>query len=98
MRVYDVVGVGFGPSGLALAVALDECEHLLDCVFIERSVGVCWHEGMLMPDSRMQISCLKDLATLRNPYSRFTFLQYLKTVGRLNQFINLETLRTTRAE
>ena len=46
----------------------------------------------------MQISFLKDLATLRNPQSKFTFLNYLHSVGRLVQFVNLSTFLPLREE
>jgi L-ornithine N5-monooxygenase len=46
----------------------------------------------------MQISFLKDLATPRDPRSRFTFLNYLFEKGRLNNFINLSTFLPSRVE
>lgn len=46
----------------------------------------------------MQISFMKDLATPRDPRSKFTFTNYLFTQGRLNQFINLGTFLPTRVE
>ena len=53
---------------------------------------------MLLPDARMQISFLKDLATLRNPQSKFTFINYLKAKDRLVQFVNLSTFFPLREE
>ena len=53
---------------------------------------------MLLPDARMQISFLKDLATLRNPRSEFTFINYLKAKDRLVQFVNLSTFLPLREE
>ena len=53
---------------------------------------------MLLPDTLMQISFLKDLATLRNPTSPFTFLSYLHTHGRLLPFINRASFIPTRRE
>ena len=46
----------------------------------------------------MQISFLKDLATLRDPRSQFTFLNFLHSQGRLVEFINLGTFLPSRAE
>lgn len=46
----------------------------------------------------MQISFLKDLATPRNPKSKFTFINYLFSKGRLNTFINLDTFLPSRKE
>ncbi|HEU0301217.1 MAG TPA: SidA/IucD/PvdA family monooxygenase [Longimicrobium sp.] len=95
---HDLVGVGFGPSGLALAVAFDDEGPPADAVFLERGEGFAWHEAMLIEGARLQVSCLKDLATLRDPCSRFTFLNYLRSVGRLDEFINLGDMRPTRTE
>jgi L-ornithine N5-monooxygenase len=53
---------------------------------------------MLLPDTIMQISFLKDLATLRNPTSSFSFLSYLNFQGRLVSFINRGSFIPTRRE
>ncbi|CAN7282112.1 lysine N(6)-hydroxylase/L-ornithine N(5)-oxygenase family protein [Trinickia sp. LjRoot230] len=100
--VFDLIGVGFGPSNLALAVRLAEQEQqgeapLTHC-FIERQLEFGWHRGMLLDDCRMQISFLKDLATLRDPKSRFTFINYLFERGRLADFVNLKNFFPTRVE
>jgi L-ornithine N5-oxygenase len=95
---HDVVGVGFGPSNLALAIAARELDESLDCVFYERNAQVSWHPGMLIEGARMQISFLKDLVMLRNPASPYTFLQYAKAKNRLERFVNLGEFRPTRLE
>ena len=100
-HMHDFLGVGFGPSNLALAIATQEyaegaCSP--DVCFLERKPAFNWHEGMLIDGSTMQISFLKDLATLRNPQSRFTFINYLKEQGRLEDFINIQTFFPTREE
>ncbi|CAD6572281.1 MAG: hypothetical protein ASARMPREDX12_005092 [Alectoria sarmentosa] len=46
----------------------------------------------------MQISFLKDLATLRDPRSKFTFVNYLKSKNRLVAFTNLSTFLPLREE
>lgn len=100
----DVVGVGFGPSNLALAVALTEhnagvpAAERLSYHFVERQARFGWHRGMLLEDATMQISYLKDLATLRNPTSRFSFLSYLHAHDRLVDFINYGSAFPTRLE
>jgi L-ornithine N5-oxygenase len=53
---------------------------------------------MQLPGAKMQISFMKDLATPRDPRSKFTFINYLFENGRLNQFINLSTFLPTRME
>lgn len=100
--MYDVVGVGFGPANLALAVALREHGDLAGsawrAVFLERRRRFGWHPGMLIEDATMQVSFLKDLATLRNPASRFSFLSYLHAKGRLVDFINQKNFFPSRVE
>ncbi|GAA0495224.1 SidA/IucD/PvdA family monooxygenase [Streptomyces olivaceiscleroticus] len=95
---YDLIGVGFGPSNLALAIAAEELDSERTCLFFERSPRLRWHPGMLIEGSRMQISFLKDLVSLRNPASPYTFLQYTKAKNRLERFVNLGEFRPTRLE
>ncbi|MBB6122104.1 SidA/IucD/PvdA family monooxygenase [Nocardiopsis algeriensis] len=100
--VSDLVGVGFGPSNVGLAIALAERrgrgEAAPTGVFLERQAAFGWHRGMLLDDATMQVSFLKDLVTQRNPASDFSFLSYLHHVGRLNDFINHKTLFPLRQE
>ncbi|OLT20796.1 L-lysine 6-monooxygenase [Pseudonocardia sp. CNS-139] len=97
--VHDVVGVGFGPSNLALAIALVERSgDPLSVRFVERQERFGWHRGMLIEDATMQVSYLKDLVTLRNPASAFGFLSYLHERGRLVDFINYGSAFPTRIE
>jgi L-ornithine N5-oxygenase len=104
-REYDFLGIGFGPSNLALAIAMDERNAAQasgsprpSYAFIEKQADFVWHGGMLLGDTDMQISFLKDLATLRNPGSRYTFINYLHSKGRLEAFINLKTFFPSRVE
>jgi L-ornithine N5-oxygenase len=92
----DLLGVGFGPSNLALAVAL--AERGLRGAFVEAQPRFGWHRGMLLPGARMQVPFLKDLVTLRNPQSDFTFLNYLSQRGRLVEFIGRHTFFPSRLE
>jgi L-ornithine N5-oxygenase len=107
-KLHDLICVGFGPASLAIAIALHDTldsrhsrpsmqRHPKVC-FLEKQVQFSWHSGMLVPGSKMQISFIKDLATLRNPRSEFTFLNYLQNQGRLAQFVNLGTFLPTRLE
>lgn len=103
--MFDVTGVGFGPSNLALALYIREQNEKqksngrpLRSVFFERQESFHWHKEMLIDDATMQVSFLKDLVTLRNPTSRFSFLNYLKQCGRLEDFINLKSFYPTRIE
>ncbi|MFG2427244.1 lysine N(6)-hydroxylase/L-ornithine N(5)-oxygenase family protein [Streptomyces sp. NPDC048590] len=102
--VHDVVGVGFGPANLALAIAIAEHNahsggaRALRTAFVERQREFGWHRGMLLAGATMQVSFLKDLATMRDPSSRFTFLRFLHERGRLVDFLNQKTFFPTRIE
>ena len=96
------MGIGFGPANLAQAIALDERNRAedtaLSAVFLEQQAAFGWHTGMLIEDARMQISFLKDLVTLRDPNSDFSFVSFLATEGRLVDFINHQSLFPSRTE
>lgn len=102
-ETYDVVGIGFGPANLALAIAVAEHNTRPDTtpvrsLFLERQRSFGWHRGMLIDDATMQVSFLKDLVTLRNPTSDFSFLAYLHSADRLVDFINQKSLFPLRIE
>jgi lysine/ornithine N-monooxygenase len=94
----DFIGFGFGPSNLALAVAARELAPSVIGRFFEQNATFQWHPGMMFDDARMQVPFLKDLVTLRNPASPYTFLQYVKAKGRLERFVNLREFHPTRKE
>jgi L-ornithine N5-oxygenase len=100
--IYDVVGVGFGPSNLALAIAFAEhnagAGEPVTAHFLERQPRFGWHRGMLIDTATMQVSFLKDLVTMRNPTSEFSFVNYLHAAGRLVDFINHKNLFPLRVE
>ncbi|WP_137132669.1 SidA/IucD/PvdA family monooxygenase [Rhizobium sp. FY34] len=96
----DVLGLGCGPANLALAAAIEDGhqESTLRAIFTERADSVEWQKNMLIPWSRSQTSFVKDLVTLRNPRSEFSFLNFLKATGKLVEFANLGTLFPYRIE
>jgi L-ornithine N5-monooxygenase len=96
--VLDLAGIGFGPSNLALAIAVEEQAVPVRARFFERQARFGWHRGMLLEDATMQVSFLKDLVTLRNPASEFSFLCYLRDRGRLVDFVNHKNLFPLRKE
>ncbi|GAA3994466.1 lysine N(6)-hydroxylase/L-ornithine N(5)-oxygenase family protein [Streptomyces marokkonensis] len=102
--VHDLIGIGFGPSNVAMAIALSEHNahaggpDAITARFFERQPCFGWHRGMLIDDATMQVSFLKDLVTLRNPASEFSFLCYLQSRGRLIDFINHKSLFPLRVE
>lgn len=106
-EVHDLVCVGFGPASLAIAVALHDALELKDprignrapkVRFLEKQERFAWHAGMLLPGTKMQITFVKDMATLRNPRSHFTFVNYLHQHDRLVTFTNLGTFLPQRIE
>ncbi len=102
--VLDVLGIGFGPSNLALAIALEEGtgrqagSRPVRAAFLERQGQFGWHKGMLIEGATMQVSFLKDLVTMRDPTSDFSFLAYLHQMGRLAAFINTKDVYPSRVE
>ncbi|MEV0238608.1 lysine N(6)-hydroxylase/L-ornithine N(5)-oxygenase family protein [Streptomyces sp. NPDC050674] len=102
--VHDLIGIGFGPSNVAMAIALREHntraggQEAVTAHFFEQQPRFGWHRGMLIDDATMQVSFLKDLVTLRNPASPYSFLCYLQSKGRLIDFINHKNLFPLRVE
>ncbi|MEU5579185.1 lysine N(6)-hydroxylase/L-ornithine N(5)-oxygenase family protein [Streptomyces huasconensis] len=102
--IHDLIGIGFGPSNVAMALALSEHnarvgrQETVTAHFFERQPNFGWHRGMLIDDATMQVSFLKDLVTLRNPSSEYTFLRYLQSKGRLVDFVNHKNLFPLRVE
>ncbi|MBP2478946.1 L-ornithine N5-oxygenase [Crossiella equi] len=89
--IVDVLGIGFGPGGIALAAAIEEEAPGLSRLFLEARGEPAWQPGMLLSGSDTQHHPSRDLATLRNPRSRYTFLNYLHETGRLLDFLNVPT-------
>jgi L-ornithine N5-oxygenase len=85
----DVIGIGFGPSNIALAIALEEMYPGINVIFLEHRERPLWQPGMLLDGSDIQHNPVRDLVTLRNPRSRYSFINYLFEEGRLVEFLNL---------
>jgi len=98
--IVDVLGVGFEPSNLALAVALAEMpeRERPTALFVEQKPDFAWHPGTLIDGSRAQVPFFKDLATLRDPTSRFTYLSWLHERGLLFQFVASLDVTPLRSE
>ena len=88
------------PNGKKVSVALEELapEVAENSVIIDRNETIQWQSGMLLPWATSQVSFLKDLVTLRNPRSRFTFLNFLRSTGRIDDFINAGSLAPYRLD
>lgn len=86
-HVYDLIGIGSGVFNLSLAALLDE-QKFDNIIFFEKKPSVLWHDGLLLETSALQVSFLKDLVTLVDPTSKYSYLNYLKVRNILYQFIN----------
>ena len=84
--ILDAVGVGIGPFNLSAAALLEPIADLRG-LFFERREDFRWHPGLLLPEGSVQVSFLKDVVTLADPTSRFSFLSYLFAKRRLYRFI-----------
>lgn len=94
---YDVVGIGIGPSNLSLAALLEPLKELRSC-FFDRTRELRWHPGLLFPEAEIQVSHLKDLVTLADPTSHFSFISFLHQHRRLYRFLHAGFPRIRRLE
>ena len=80
---YDIIGVGIGPFNLGLAALtqplVDSGE--ISAAFFDKRPAFCWHPGLLLEESTIQVPFLADLVTLADPTSAYSFLNYLKPVS-----------------
>lgn len=102
-KVYDLIGVGFGPANIALSALLDETGQYKSRLFLERAEHPTWQGEMLFENaldvhSNVQNIPHRDLATLRSPRSRYTFLNYLHETGRLLEHLNMDLLLPMRPD
>jgi lysine N6-hydroxylase len=67
-------------------------------LFLDRQVDFRWHSGMAFDSSELQVSHFKDLVTLVNPRSAYTFVNFLSENGRLYHFLNAQFDSVLRAE
>ena len=97
-NIYDCIGIGFGPSNIALAIALEEKGFLTNSLFLEARNEVLWQPGMLIEGTDIQHNPLRDFVTPRNPCSPYGFLSYLKSQSRLFDYLNLSAPFPPRTE
>jgi lysine N6-hydroxylase len=94
---YHCVGIGVGPANLSLASLLHGHQEVSN-LFLEKNDRFGWHDGQQIPGATLQVSLLKDLVTLSDPTSRFSFLSYLHQRGRIYHFINAQFDAVPRQE
>ena len=102
-QLYEVIGVGFGPANLAIAALLDENKAFNNFLFLERSQQPVWQSEMLFENamdihSNIQNIPHRDLATLRSPRSKYTFMKYFHENGLLLQHLNMDLLMPMRPD
>lgn len=96
-RVAQVLCIGAGPANLSLA-ALAEPLQGVSVTVLEARDSVSWHPGLLWSHSRLQIHGLKDLVSLVDPRSEFTFVNFLHEEGRLYRHLTANRDYVSRAE
>jgi len=94
---YTCVGVGVGPANLSLACLLGGHPEI-DNVFLDRKRCFSWHDEQQIPGATLQVSALKDLVTLSDPTSNYSFLAYLHEQGKIYHFINAQFDAVPRSE
>ena len=96
----DVILIGAGPGNLAVAAMLEETSPAIAarCVMLEACETIAWQPGLMFPGALSQVNYVKDLATLRDPKSRFTFLNYLHSTGQIDDFVNMGSAFPLREE
>lgn len=93
----DIAGVGVGPANLSLAALLHPVPEARGRFFDGRP-DFNWHPGLMLPDATINVSFLKDLVTLADPTSRFSFLCFLHCQRDIYSFINANFDSVTRRE
>ncbi|MBD0744125.1 SidA/IucD/PvdA family monooxygenase [Streptomyces sp. CBMA152] len=89
--VQDLVVAGFGPSGIALAAAVEDHDDAtggapLAARYLEKAADSAWQPNLVLPGTDIQHHFLRDFATPRDARSRFTFAHYLQQSDRFYPF------------
>jgi L-ornithine N5-oxygenase len=96
--LYDLVCIGFGPAQVATAIANRETKKPAKLLFVEKKPSFSWHPDAHGARARMDSPFVYDLATIRNPRSAFTYVNYLLARKRLIEFANSDRLNPLRVE
>lgn len=67
-------------------------------LFLDKKDSFGWHDGQQIPGSTIQVSMLKDLVSLSQPTSAYSFLAYLTELGRVYHFLNAQFEAVPREE
>ena len=88
MQKYDIIGIGFGPSNIALAIQCKSLFPNLKIKFFDKNVDSIWQKEMLIDNSDIQHNPLRDLVTIVDPRSKYSFINFLFLNNRLHPFLN----------
>ncbi|MFC4500300.1 MULTISPECIES: lysine N(6)-hydroxylase/L-ornithine N(5)-oxygenase family protein [Streptomyces] len=97
MQKYDLAGIGVGPANLSIA-ALSEPIPEVKFQFFDSKPEFRWHSGLMLPDSQLTVTHFRDLVTLVDPTSKFSFLNFLVQKGRAFRFLEANGLSCSRRE
>ena len=67
-------------------------------LFLDKKESFGWHDGQQIPESTIQVSMLKDLVSLSDPTSAYSFLSYLHELGRIYHYLNAQFDAVPRQE
>ncbi|MFE9606856.1 lysine N(6)-hydroxylase/L-ornithine N(5)-oxygenase family protein [Streptomyces hokutonensis] len=95
--ISHVLGIGAGPANLSLAALADPCDDVMVTLLESRKIP-SWHPGLLWGGSRLQVSPVKDLVSLVDPTSRYSFLNFLHEEGRLYRHLIAGSAYISRME
>ena len=95
---YDLVCIGFGAAQLATAIANRESREPSKVLFVEQKPSFSWGSASNLSRTRMESPFMYDLATLRNPRTAFSYINYLLNRKRLVEFANSDRLNPLREE
>ena len=95
--MHDLVGVGIGPANLSLAALASRVPEL-ETRFFDVRADFQWHPGLMLPNSTINVSFLKDLVTLADPTHPLSFLNFLHTTRDTYSFINADLDSVSRRE
>ena len=93
----DLIGIGIGPSNLSTAALLHSVKEI-NSIFFDQKKEFQWFPGMLFPEATIQVSWLKDLVTLVDPTSPYSFLAFLAHKKRMYRFSMARFPRVKRRE
>lgn len=97
-QIHSVLGLGFGPANLSLAVALEEFGYGGSMRFLERADRFQWQREQLLAGTDIQNNPFRDLIMATNPGSRHTFINYLASRGELTSYLHLNVKFPPRLE